>query len=283
MKNRIFKILVAVPLVPGSVATIFYLLQGGFGAGHGDFDYMIALCGLPWTFFFESFPLPEWLAEVLPASDYILLIALPVLANLFCLAALGYLVLGLWLGDRWDPAESDLKLITAEKTRLMSLEDRRKLGLCIALHVLAFLLFWPASAIPAAGGHGAYLPSGLLWGWTFLISFQVEGSPLQAFSVSVLQFMIYFAVWVWVRFTRSPVRYVLILPALHLVGCVLFLFSGDFSDWHMPATGMEAFLVVFFSIAALVLVTLYWAIYLWILRDEEADVNALQVSSPAPK
>lgn len=41
------KILMLIPAVAGVVATIVYFIQGGFGAGHGRFDFVIFLCGLP--------------------------------------------------------------------------------------------------------------------------------------------------------------------------------------------------------------------------------------------
>lgn len=74
--------LCAIPASCGLISTALYFLQHGFGAGHGKFDFFIALLGAPFTLLWLFFPSwsPE-LPEFLNQSDLLLLIWLPVFVN----------------------------------------------------------------------------------------------------------------------------------------------------------------------------------------------------------
>jgi len=48
MKGTIIS-LMAVSAVAG-LSTVLYILQGGFGAGHGRYDVAVFFLGLPWVF-----------------------------------------------------------------------------------------------------------------------------------------------------------------------------------------------------------------------------------------
>ncbi len=65
--------LIYVPLLLSLFATAFFLLQGGFGGGHGDYDGVILTLMFPGILIVVSLSLP---AEVLH-YDYLLLIAMP--------------------------------------------------------------------------------------------------------------------------------------------------------------------------------------------------------------
>jgi NADH:ubiquinone oxidoreductase subunit 5 (subunit L)/multisubunit Na+/H+ antiporter MnhA subunit len=73
MANRTKAALVAVTMV-AIVATAFFLLQGGFGGGHGRFDRTIFVMGLPWA----AMPWPY----VVIRYDFVWLIGLPWVLNL---------------------------------------------------------------------------------------------------------------------------------------------------------------------------------------------------------
>jgi hypothetical protein len=60
----------AIPIALGVVAGALFLLQGGFGGGHGDFDPAIGLLGLPGilvTAYFQAWPNDFLGAVLLPA------------------------------------------------------------------------------------------------------------------------------------------------------------------------------------------------------------------------
>jgi hypothetical protein len=78
---------VAVPLIAAVLATGLFLVQGGFGGGHGRFDQAIGLLGLPSILCLENIPLPRVLEEY----DLLLVVWVPAVANciLWVLAAFG--------------------------------------------------------------------------------------------------------------------------------------------------------------------------------------------------
>jgi hypothetical protein len=61
-------------LALAAVASMLFVAQGGFGAGHGRFDLALGLIGLPWLLI----PWPEslWL------GDYVMIELLPFACNL---------------------------------------------------------------------------------------------------------------------------------------------------------------------------------------------------------
>jgi len=62
-----------IPIALVLTSTIIYFAQGGFGGGHGSFDRLLLVLGLPWCLL----PLPG----VFHSSDLIWLIAVPFLIN----------------------------------------------------------------------------------------------------------------------------------------------------------------------------------------------------------
>ncbi|MCY2962465.1 MAG: hypothetical protein NT069_02230 [Planctomycetota bacterium] len=70
-------IALAVPTVASLVSLVLFIVQGGFGGGHGRFDYWIFVLNLPSFFLIEL--VPEVLAEVIPVPVWLL--ALPYAGN----------------------------------------------------------------------------------------------------------------------------------------------------------------------------------------------------------
>lgn len=66
--------LVVVVLALFVASSILFKAQGGFGAGHGRFDQALFFLGLPWL-------LIPW-SESLWASDYVMIVLLPLVCNL---------------------------------------------------------------------------------------------------------------------------------------------------------------------------------------------------------
>lgn len=85
----VLAILVGV-VVLAAVASILFVAQGGFGAGHGRFDQLIGILGLPWMAVLIVIPWPEslWI------GDYVMIVLLPLVLNLV-------VVLVLWMVLRW--------------------------------------------------------------------------------------------------------------------------------------------------------------------------------------
>jgi hypothetical protein len=52
--------LIVVPGLAGLVATVLFLIQGGFGGGHGNFDGLIVTLMLPSVYLVQIIPLPKW-------------------------------------------------------------------------------------------------------------------------------------------------------------------------------------------------------------------------------
>ena len=65
----------AVPVVAAVVATALFLLQHGFGAGHGQFDQALGVLALPGILFIERLHLPE------SVPDFFLVVLLPAVFN----------------------------------------------------------------------------------------------------------------------------------------------------------------------------------------------------------
>jgi hypothetical protein len=71
------KPLVALPPLAGLIATALFLLQGGFGGGHGRFDGLIVTLMLPSIYLIQVIPLPGWILHY----DLAYTVALPTLVN----------------------------------------------------------------------------------------------------------------------------------------------------------------------------------------------------------
>jgi hypothetical protein len=69
-----------VVLLAGALSATMFVAQGGFGGGHGKFDPVLILLGLPWSIL----PLPEVISE----HDALRIVATPVLANAVLLGTL---------------------------------------------------------------------------------------------------------------------------------------------------------------------------------------------------
>jgi hypothetical protein len=76
------KSLLAVPISLSVVASLLFLSQGGFGAGHGTFDQVIWYIGLPGTAVTTFLPL--W------PTDFLALVVLPLAINLTLWATAAY-------------------------------------------------------------------------------------------------------------------------------------------------------------------------------------------------
>ena len=72
------------PIALVLISTLIYFAQGGFGGGHGSFDRLLFILGLPWCLL----PLPGPFHR----SDLIWLIAVPFLINSMLVS-----LLTLWL------------------------------------------------------------------------------------------------------------------------------------------------------------------------------------------
>jgi hypothetical protein len=83
MKNIALPLRLAlVPAACGIIATLVYLLQGGFGGGHLRFDPLIAALILPLSLFsglYERMPLPKLITQY----DLLLVIWFPSMINAF--------------------------------------------------------------------------------------------------------------------------------------------------------------------------------------------------------
>jgi len=86
------KALMLIPAVAGVVATIVYFVQGGFGAGHGRFDFVIFLCGLPSIFvlvILDKSPLSGLLRAFDALTEFVGVIWVPALLNVGLFYLLG--------------------------------------------------------------------------------------------------------------------------------------------------------------------------------------------------
>ena len=73
MKNGI-KIALLLTTAIAAMSSVLFLKQGGFGGGHGDFDKIIFILGLPWV----GMPWPASFSK----HDFIWLIGLPFCLNI---------------------------------------------------------------------------------------------------------------------------------------------------------------------------------------------------------
>jgi hypothetical protein len=85
---RILRWLPLLPAACAAVATILFVVQGGFGAGHGPFDQAIALLGFPAILLLDAVPLPQFILS----HDFLLIIWFPAFVNAALLFALVWLV-----------------------------------------------------------------------------------------------------------------------------------------------------------------------------------------------
>jgi len=92
------KTILLVPVVCAAVATMLCFGQGGFGGGHGKFDFVIYCLGLPATYFVAH----GWLAlpNVIEEQVLLSIIWIPAILN----------VLAVWL-----PIAVILRLVTPKK------------------------------------------------------------------------------------------------------------------------------------------------------------------------
>jgi hypothetical protein len=67
------------------LATIFFFLNHGFGAGHGPYDRALGILALPWILI----PWPDFLFK----NDLVWLVLLPLVLNLLVVLVVGKLVL----------------------------------------------------------------------------------------------------------------------------------------------------------------------------------------------
>jgi hypothetical protein len=90
---RIALVLPAIPLTCGLLATAVYPLQGGFGGGHGSFDGVIVLLGLPCSL----------LVPGLPAfgHDLVDLIWVPTVMNMVLFESIGLSIAGPLVVSGW--------------------------------------------------------------------------------------------------------------------------------------------------------------------------------------
>lgn len=76
--------LAGIAVVVAGLAMTFFWIQGGFGGGHGDFDRLIYVLGLPWA----AIPWPDMMLR----HDFVWLIGIPLVLNLFAVAAVTAMV-----------------------------------------------------------------------------------------------------------------------------------------------------------------------------------------------
>ena len=67
-------------ILAGGLGVGLFLLQGGFGAGHGRFDRVLVWLGFPWCLV----PWPEFVIK----SDFVWLVLIPVSINVIIVLAL---------------------------------------------------------------------------------------------------------------------------------------------------------------------------------------------------
>ena len=80
--------MLVVPVAVGLLASLLFVLQGGFGAGHGRFDQVLWLLGLPSSLLL----LVPASSVVLTDSDFVNIIVFPTCINLLLLGSIVYLV-----------------------------------------------------------------------------------------------------------------------------------------------------------------------------------------------
>jgi len=77
--------LTLIPLVAGTISTILFVAQGGFGGGHSGFDFVITTLGFPSIMLLLLITLPN--SVVVP--DILLVVWIPALINSLLFFLLG--------------------------------------------------------------------------------------------------------------------------------------------------------------------------------------------------
>ena len=86
--------LLAIPVVAAVIATALFLLQHGFGAGHGQFDQALGVLALPGILVIERVPLSE------STPDFLLVVLLPAVFNLLLWIGLALILRSMLRGTR---------------------------------------------------------------------------------------------------------------------------------------------------------------------------------------
>jgi hypothetical protein len=81
VQSRRVRIALGVVLAMGAVSATCFLVQGGFGGGHGNFDRVIFVLSLPWSLI----PWPDFVMM----SDVVWLLILPVVLNAGVVVSIG--------------------------------------------------------------------------------------------------------------------------------------------------------------------------------------------------
>ena len=93
--NILIKVALFLPVVPlicGLAATAMFVMQGGFGGGHGPYDSFIGILGLPSILLMERLPLPDLILEY----DILVVVWIPVFANTLLFSLVGWGLLKLF-------------------------------------------------------------------------------------------------------------------------------------------------------------------------------------------
>jgi hypothetical protein len=77
-RNVVIATLLLLVLAAFVTSSLLFAAQGGFGAGHGRFDWAIGVLGLPWLAIAVVIPLRGWLW----LGDYVMIVLLPFVCNL---------------------------------------------------------------------------------------------------------------------------------------------------------------------------------------------------------
>ena len=75
------------PIVTGTISTVLFFAQGGFGGGHSKLDFVTVILGLPSILL--NLVLPNWFS--LP--DILLIVWIPALMNSLLFLVLGHALL----------------------------------------------------------------------------------------------------------------------------------------------------------------------------------------------
>jgi hypothetical protein len=90
MKARIL-VFMLFPMICGLLSTLLFVLQGGFGGGHGRYDFSIGILGLPWVgvdvAFGPDLPWPAFIRD----HDLLSKIWFPALMNMVLFGLAGYI------------------------------------------------------------------------------------------------------------------------------------------------------------------------------------------------
>jgi hypothetical protein len=77
-----------IPVVAGTISTILFFIQGGFGGGHRPFDFVITTLGFPSILLIRAVPLPDSVS----IPDILFVIWIPALMNMVWFFLLGSLL-----------------------------------------------------------------------------------------------------------------------------------------------------------------------------------------------